>query len=119
MTQSAELGKLGEGLAKNFLKESGYKIIKENFRTKYGEIDLIAEDKNTIVFVEVKTRNSDTYGVPQLSVNFYKQKHLTRAALIFIKKNALNTNYRFDIISIFNGKVEHIKNVFAPSNYTV
>lgn len=119
MTQSSELGKLGEELAERFLKKLGYKILNKNFRTRYGEIDIIAKDKKRIIFVEVKTRSCDDYGTPQLAVNFYKQKHLSLAALTFIKKNSLNSDYRFDIIAICGNKVEHIKNAFLPSAFTV
>ena len=76
MTQSAELGKFGEDIAGKFLENIGYKIIDKNFKTKFGEIDIIAKDKNTFVFIEVKTRNSDEYGAPQLAVNNYKKKRL-------------------------------------------
>ncbi|PIU84129.1 MAG: YraN family protein [Elusimicrobia bacterium CG06_land_8_20_14_3_00_38_11] len=119
MTESGELGKSGEELAERYLTKLGYKILAQNFRTKYGEIDIIAKDKKTIVFVEVKTRSGDAYGTPQLAVNFYKQKHLSFAAFSFIKKNSLNSDYRFDIIAICDDKIEHIKNAFAPSGFTI
>jgi len=119
MKQSAELGKSGEELAEKYLAKLGYEILDKNFRTRYGEIDIIARDKKTIVFVEVKTRSGDAYGSPQLAVNFYKQKHLSLAAFSFIKKNSLNSDYRFDIIAICDDKIEHIKNAFAPSGFTI
>ncbi|MBI5574088.1 MAG: YraN family protein [Elusimicrobia bacterium] len=119
MTQSAELGKSGEELVERYLINLGYKILDKNFRTRYGEIDIIAKDKKTIVFVEVKTRSGTSYGSPQLAVNFYKQKHLSHAAFTFIKKNFLNSDYRFDIIAVCDDKIEHIENAFAPSGFTI
>lgn len=114
-----EFGRSGENLAEKFLKKTGYKIIEKNFKTKFGEIDIISKDKDTIVFVEVKTRRDSSFGVPQLSVNTRKQKHLALAALTFIKKNSLNSDYRFDIVAICGDKIDHIKNAFAPAGYTI
>jgi len=119
MTQSAELGKSGEDLAEKYLNKIGYKIIEKNFKTKFGEIDIIAKDKKTIVFAEVKTRAGNAYGSPQSAVNFYKQKHLSLAAFTFIKKNSLKSDYRFDIIAICDDKIEHIENAFIPKGYTI
>lgn len=119
MTQSIELGKSGEELAGKYLNNIGYEIIERNFRTKFGEIDIIARDKKTFVFVEIKTRKDISYGVPQIAVTNYKQKHLSLAAASFIKKNSLKSNYRFDIIAIYDDKIEHIKNAFAPSGFTI
>ncbi|MFH0948670.1 MAG: YraN family protein [Elusimicrobiota bacterium] len=119
MNQSAEFGKSGEDLAGKYLEKIGYEIVAKNFRTKYGEIDIIAKDKKTYVFVEVKTRRDSDYGDPQLAVTNYKQKHLALAAITFIKKNFLNADYRFDIIAILDDKIEHIENAFVPSGFTI
>ncbi|MFH1540502.1 MAG: YraN family protein [Elusimicrobiota bacterium] len=119
MNQSSEFGKSGEELAEEYLKKIGYEIVAKNFRTRYGEIDIIVKDKKTFVFVEVKTRKDSNYGDPQLAVTKYKQKHLALAAIIFIKKKSLNTDYRFDIVAICNDKIEHIKNAFAPSGFAI
>ena len=115
----AELGRTGERLAEKFLKKLGYKIVEKNFRTKFGELDIIAKDKKCIVFVEVKTRKDDSFGVPQEAVTDFKQEHLALAAMIYIKAHLLRSDYRFDIIAIQGGKIEHIKNAFAPSGFTV
>ena len=115
----SEFGRSGENLAEEFLKKSGHKIVEKNFKTKFGEIDIISKDGSTTVFIEVKTRRNNGFGAPQLSVNIHKQKHLARAALTFIKKNSLNSDYRFDIIAICGRKIEHIKNAFAPTGYTI
>jgi len=114
-----EIGKIGEEKAIVFLKNNGYKILDKNFRTRFGEIDIIAEEKNDIVFIEVKTRTNYSFGVPQLAVDIKKQKKITKAALHYIKiKNISNKNFRFDVVAQINDKIELIKNAFTcPSIY--
>jgi putative endonuclease len=80
------LGRAGELKAAEFLKKAGYKIIKKNYRTPFGEIDIIALDGETLVFVEVKTRSSDDYGAPSEAVNQKKQEKYVRTALSFLQK---------------------------------
>jgi len=100
-TDNIELGKKGEECAADFLKKNGYKIIQRNYRNKLGEIDIIAKDKNTLCFIEVKTRTSLDFGLPQEAVNFYKQKKLNRVALSYLKQyNLLDKPARFDIVSV-------------------
>jgi len=72
--EKKELGKKGEEVAIRFLKKSGYRILSRNYVCKLGEIDVIAKEKDTLVFVEVKTRTSTTFGPPQLAVNPTKQR---------------------------------------------
>ncbi len=120
MTNASEIGKTGEDIAERFLKKIGYAILERNFRTRFGEIDIIAKENGSYVFVEVKTRkDEDAFGEPQLAVNKSKQKHLSLAALTYIKKESLNSDYRFDIIAICRDRIEHIKNAFSPEGYTV
>ena len=98
---NASVGKLGEGLALDFLRSLGYKILVVNYRNSLGEIDIIAKDKGTLVFVEVKTRLSDIRGLPQDSVGQTKQKKLSRVAVSFLKEhNLLGHKARFDVVSI-------------------
>lgn len=96
------LGAFGEDAAEKFLKKKGYKILERNFNCRFGEIDIIALDKECLVFVEVKTRSNNKYGNPQNAVNYYKRNHLELSARCYIDKNRLN-NYiaRFDIVEIF------------------
>lgn len=116
------LGNFGEDEAYKYLVKSNYKIIKRNYRCKFGEIDIIALDGNCLVFVEVKTRTSDKYGNPAMAVNFIKQQHLKKTALFYInyykKKSFLA---RFDIVEVFvintdnkfeTKKINLIKNAF-------
>ncbi len=79
--EKKELGKKGEELALRFLKKRGYRIIEKNYVCKMGEMDIIAKEKDTLVFVEVKTRTSTTFGPPQLAVNPTKQMQLSKVAL--------------------------------------
>ena len=100
-TERIELGKQGEEAAADFLKKNGYKIIQRNYKNKLGEIDIIAKDKETICFIEVKTRTNFNFGLPQEAVGFHKQKKLNRIALSYMKQyNLLDSPARFDIVSV-------------------
>lgn len=97
-------GKAGEVRAADFLKKQGYKILARNYKTRLGEIDIIAQDKDALCFIEVKTRSSDKFGLPQEAVAWRKQGQMAKAALIFLKeKNLLNKKARFDIVALLNG----------------
>jgi len=111
------LGNKGEELAANFLKENGYKIICRNYKTKLGEIDIIAKEKGAFCFIEVKTRASDRFGLGSEAVSRLKQRQVAKAALSFLKeKGLLNRKARFDVISIDyfypKARVNLIKNAF-------
>ncbi len=95
------LGKYGEDLACDFLKKSGYKIIECNFRIRGGEIDIIALDKNTLVYVEVKTRSSHQFGLPEESVTYHKLKFLERASKFYrLQRTNLPDLERIDVVSV-------------------
>ena len=95
------LGDRGELVAERFLIRQGMKIIEHSMENDFGEIDLIAADKRTIVFVEVKTRRSDLAGIPAEAVDERKQAKITSAALAYLKKHdLLEHESRFDVISI-------------------
>ena len=99
--QNLQLGKSGEEIAANFLREKGYKILGRNYKTKLGEIDIIALDKGTYCFIEVKTRNSDKFGLPQEALSVFKQRQISKSALYFLKeKNLLEKKARFDVVSV-------------------
>jgi len=115
--QNLFLGKSGEEIATSLLKENGYKILARNFKTKIGEIDIIARDKDTISFVEVKTRHSDKFGLPQEAISSSKQRQISKAALAYLKdNNLLNNKARFDVVSVIisqnQPKIDLIKNAF-------
>lgn len=106
-------GGYGEALAYNYLKKKKYKILERNFTCEIGELDIVAEKKDVVVFVEVKTRASAKLGLPREAVNFYKQQKIKQLALYYLKcKNWLERNVRFDVIDILNGEITHIENAF-------
>lgn len=110
-----ELGKIGEDKVCEFLKQKHYYIIKRNFRCKSGEIDIIAIDREELVFVEVKTRCSKNYGEAREAVDWSKKKSIKRAADFFIYKYHQDQKFiRFDVIEVYvkNGKfyISQIKN---------
>ena len=110
------LGSRGEDLAVKFLKKKGYRILDRNFRTPLGEIDVIAEDRNTLVFVEVKTRTDDSFGRPFEAVTFRKKEKLRKAALSYLKSSRKEMASRFDVLSIEvrggESRIEHIVDAF-------
>lgn len=98
-------GELGENIACVYLKQEGYRIIEKNFRTRFGEIDIIAENKKTICFIEVKARSGTGYGLPEEFVDNRKQEKLVKTALGYITSRNINsTDMRFDIVSVDLGK---------------
>jgi putative endonuclease len=110
------LGDRGERAAARFLKRKGLRIVVRGYRTRFGEIDLIARDGDTLVFIEVKARRQ---GVPAEAVTLEKQRRITLAALAFLRKHdLLDVRSRFDIVAIVwpddRGKplIEHIPNAF-------
>ena len=111
------IGKTGEELAVSFLKEIGYEILHTNLRLEKVEVDIVAKDKNQIVFVEVKTRSSAMVE-PEKAVNKSKQKNLQRAAEIFLEERQLKNELRFDISGIVQQKnntdIEHFEDAFYP-----
>jgi putative endonuclease len=115
-----KFGKMGEALAVKHLKKQGYEIVCVNYKTRLGEIDIIAKDKDTIVFVEVKSRSSSAYGSPKDAVTPDKQQRISKTALHYLKSTAqMNARARFDVVAVCssNGKceVEIIKNAFGLS----
>lgn len=107
------LGSQGEKLVCEYLKAQGYKILKRNYRTPFGEADLIAQDGDEIVFVEVKTRESLRFGTPREAVGAYKQQRYYQIAKFYWKQTGEEPNARFDVAEVYpNGEIEYIKNAF-------
>lgn len=112
------LGKTGEDLAVRHLKKNGYTIIQTNYRNKLGEIDIIAKDKDVIVFVEVKTRKDNRFAHPKEAVTLKKQMTICRVAQAWLKiHKKTNERARFDVVAVFSdGKahdIELIKHAFT------
>ena len=110
------LGREGEDRAARYLSGRGYRILERNYRTRNGEIDLIALHRGEVVFVEVKTRTSDAFGAPELAVTPQKQRKMIKAALGYIKYKKLHqVPCRFDVVAISGADdagVELIQNAF-------
>lgn len=107
-------GTIGEHMALEYLMKKGYKIVECNYRNSIGEIDLIAKDKNTLVFVEVKYKDNLLYGFPREMVGARKQSKIRTTALAYLKKNRLidTVPIRFDVIEIVGEKITHLPNAF-------
>lgn len=99
MTDNLKIGFLGEQIASNFLKKNHFLILKKNFRTRFGEIDIIAKKDNSLYFIEVKTRNNLNKGQPYEAINRYKIQHIKKAAYIYLLKSPLK-NYKLKIAVI-------------------
>ena len=96
-----ELGQLGEDLAAKYLINRGFKILQRNYKIKLGEIDIIAQDKDTVCFIEVKARTSLKFGTAFESVSKHKQEKISKVALSYLQQNDLNdVKVRFDVIAI-------------------
>ncbi|MDD5465713.1 MAG: YraN family protein [Candidatus Omnitrophica bacterium] len=115
-----EFGKEAERAAADFLKAKGYKIRERNYRTKFGEIDIIAQDKDVICFVEVKARHSLNLGYPEEAVFTRKQRQISKAAIYYLKTNRLlEKPARFDVLALLykdkRPQISLIKDAFELS----
>jgi len=120
MAESHNLGRKGEDLAVDYLKKAGYKILHRNWKAGKLEIDIIAENKDFIVFIEVKTRSDDYQEHPLSAINREKQRSLIFAANNFIQWNNIDNESRFDVITVIikrdnTNQVEHIEDAFYPT----
>lgn len=105
-------------MAVTTLRRNGYRIVERNHRNKLGEIDIIAEDKGCLVFVEVKKRNTCRFGEAVYAVNERKKQHLIKAALFYMKtRGCFDRPVRFDVIGIDSDRVKLIKNAFLVEEH--
>ncbi len=100
--RARQIGDLGEKAACTFLKKSGYKILEKNYLKPMGEIDIIAQKGEYISFIEVKTRQSDAFGLPCEAVTKAKQQRIIKTAYAYIAEQNLDASYSFDIIEVFH-----------------
>ncbi len=115
-----QAGQTGEEQATQFLAQHGYRILARNFATPQGELDIVAQDKNTLVFVEVKARASMAFGGPLLAVTPAKQKRLALAATQYIKAKCPKfDSIRFDVVCVLPDTIEHVPNAFIPDRHTL
>lgn len=116
MAEHNELGKAGELLAANHLLANGYEILETNWFYDKAEVDIIAKKQNTLAIIEVKTRSSLTFGLPQEFVKPKKIQLLVKAVNHYVESNDLDVEVRFDIIAIFKKdgtfEVEHLEDAF-------
>ena len=116
MAAHNDLGKEGELIAQQFLQKKGFQILHCNWQHLRYEVDIVAYDKEFLVFIEVKTRSSMRYGFPDESVDFKKEKMLIEAAEIYLEKKDLFNEVRFDIVSVIKNEKEervyHIVDAF-------
>ena len=120
MATHNDIGALGEQIALEYLLERKYQILETNWVCGHKEVDIIAKDGDTIVFVEVKTRHSTCLVEPEATVDVYKQRHLIWAANSYVNRYQYDNDVRFDIIAIVIDKnnekrIEHIEDAFYPS----
>ena len=101
MTERSDTGKLGELLARNYLKKKGYRILETNYRTRFGEIDIVAKQNNVLVFIEVRTKNSISFGTPEESITSKKASHLRAAAYLYLRAHQnLPEMWRIDFVAV-------------------
>ncbi len=114
--QRQNIGKKGEEIARSYLEKNGYEIITANYRTKYGEIDLIARDGKTLVFIEVKTRTQIKFGSPFDALTESKRLNISRVALHYLMTHGgTEQPSRFDVVAVRPGEdveVEIVRNAF-------
>jgi len=122
MTKHQQLGRRGEAMAIRFLKQKGFAILETNWRKGKGEVDIIAMDKNTLVFVEVKTRTGNSLAQPEAFVTPLKMKHLAVMATLYMEEKNYDGELRFDVIGIWREKhdlqclhLRYFKDAFFPS----
>ena len=102
MTYQKRIGRTGEQIAAEYLTQKGYQLLDQNYSTRYGEIDLIALDRDVVVFVEVKTRTSNTYGAPEDSITPTKIEKMQNTALIWLQAHPdVPDDWRMDVIAVF------------------
>ncbi len=116
-------GAAGEVLAARYLRDQGYELLGANYRTRFGEIDIIASDGAYIVFVEVKTRAQNSYYAPREAVTAAKQRRIIKTALLFLSQHPTKLQPRFDVIEIVTAvgqpmkllALNHLKNAHGGS----
>ncbi len=119
MSDSHLLGRKGEELAAEFLVKEGYSVLERNWKAGKLEIDIIARKNDQIVFVEVKTRSENYMATPESAVDRRKERSIISAADRYLKRNKIDQECRFDIVTLVKGKdgfiIDHIKNAFYPT----
>ena len=122
MSYNGQIGKIGEDMVADFLKSKGYIIVAKNYHSRFGEIDIIAENREYILFVEVKTRKKGSMVTPADAVNKQKQKKIILTSYDFLSKLRIKINYRYDVAEVhyeinkdgeLKADLNYIKNAFS------
>jgi len=109
-SDNKRLGSWGEGAARRYLEAQGAQVLESNVRTAYGEIDLVAKEDGTLLFCEVKTRRTQTFGYPEESVTPKKQEHMRNSALDYLQSHeVLDADWRIDVISVERQPDQQVK----------
>lgn len=108
-----KLGEKGERKARRYLRLHGWKIIAKNYKNPFGEIDIIASKGGVVAFIEVKTRLNDIFGLPSEAVNSTRKRRYIMGANYYFAGKEIDCTVRFDIIEVFNGRLNHIENAFG------
>lgn len=111
-----EIGQFGEDVAAKFLKKKGYKVTARNYSCQFGEIDIIACQGDTLIFVEVKTRRSALYGTPAEAVTYNKRQHIVNTAKYYLMQTEYDGNFRFDVVEIYLSAVGKAENIVHIEN---
>ena len=114
---STEAGARAERAAEEFLKSRGWRILERNYRTRLGEIDLVARDGDTVVFVEVRARSSTAFGTPQETVTREKRRRLVRTAQAYAQSRRLDVPLRFDVVAFSPEGTLHIPGAFEATEF--
>jgi len=118
MAKHNDIGNFGENIAQNFLLRKGCQILERNWRWGKGELDLIVQDKDVIVFVEVKTRKNLVFGTPEAAVNYKKQQFMYELAVEYLHRIQHEGEIRFDIVAIVlepELDIQHFEDAFFPN----
>lgn len=120
MSEHNDVGREGEALAANFLQQKGYEIVDRNWHYGPKEIDIVAREGDTMVFVEVKTRSTLAFELPQEAVTKKKMKNLVEAADAYMIQNNIDLEGRFDIVAVLNGNppkvIEHLEGAWQAND---
>ena len=112
-------GDIAEKKACAFLQAKGLHLVDRNYHSPFGEIDLIMQDKNEVVFIEVRSRSYDTFGTAIESINHIKQQKVIKSAVCYLQKRKWldKVNYRFDVVGYSSSQIEWIKHAFSHEFY--
>jgi putative endonuclease len=112
MSDKIKKGKEGEATAEQFLVGQGYEIVARNYRFKRSEVDLIVRKENWLVFVEVRLRNSTTFGHPEQTISEAKQKKVMEGAAQYLEETNWKGNVRYDVVAITRKEIMHFEDAF-------